>query len=136
MLGAIAPSYELAVHELTHKLFSSNWNGNCSFLSEGIAMYAQDMSIESNANNVATYNYLRNNELMPLSKMVNMDIGEDDNAKMGYYASGSFVQFIIEKWGQKTFLELWKTDREWKQIYGKSLTELEQEWHNWLSKKV
>jgi len=46
------------------------------------------------------------------------------------------VQFIIEKWGQKTFLELWKTDREWKQIYGKSLTELEQEWHNWLSKKV
>jgi len=136
VLGAIAPSYELAVHELTHKLFSSNWNGNCSFLSEGIAMYAQDMSIESNANNVATYSYLRNNELMPLSKMVNMDIGEDDNTKMGYYASGSFVQFIIEKWGQKAFLELWKTDREWKQIYGKSLTELEQEWHNWLREKV
>jgi hypothetical protein len=129
------PTFELAVHEFTHTFFYKNWGGNMSFLSEGVAMYAEAMSIGSSKNNSKTIDYIKKGELLPLKDLVEIEIGEDSKyTQMGYYASGSFVEFLIDTYGQKKFLELWNLVRGWSKVYNKSLNELEKEWHRWLAK--
>jgi hypothetical protein len=134
--------YALAVHELTHILFHNNWGRQSSFLNEGIAMYAEAESVKSDNSNVVakksdqiTKNFLENGKLLPIEKLAELQIGADnDFTQMGYAASGSFVRFLITKYGQKSFLDLWKSESQWKSIYGKELQELEKEWHKWLKK--
>lgn len=126
--------YALAVHELTHILFNSNWKRQSSFLNEGIAMYAEAVSIKSNESNRITNNFLEKGTLLPLAKLTELQIGADkEYTQMGYAAAGSFIEFLITKYGQKSFLNLWKSGEQWQLIYGKDLTILEKEWHNWLT---
>lgn len=125
--------FALAVHELTHIIFNNNWKRQTSFLNEGIAMYAEAISVNSNESNRITRNFLEKGSLLPLVKLTELQIGADKEfTQMGYAAAGSFVEFIIKKYGQKTFLELWKSGGKWLSIYGKELISLEKEWHNWL----
>ena len=125
--------YALAVHELTHIIFRNNWGRQSSFLNEGIAMYAEAISIKSDESNRITKNFLNMGTLLPLEKLVDLQIGADKNfTQMGYAASGSFIEFIITKYGQKRFLELWKSGGEWHSVYGKKLSDLESDWHKWL----
>jgi hypothetical protein len=44
-----------------------------------------------------------------------------------YYAAGSFVQFLIEEYGTREFATAYHTG-DYYGVYGKSLSELEQEW--------
>jgi hypothetical protein len=126
--------YALAVHELTHILFNSNWKRQSSFLNEGVAMYAEAVSIKSNESNRITKNFLEKGTLLPLAKITELQIGADkEYTQMGYAAAGSFIEFLITKYGQKSFLNLWKSGEQWQLIYGKDLTILEKEWHNWLT---
>lgn len=132
----INTDYSLAVHELTHIFFKQNLNGNISFLSEGIAMFAEAKSENSRKNNINTIAYLNKGQLISLSELVKLDIGSDKNyTEMGYYASGSFVEFLIETQGQPKFIKFWQTNQEWERIYGLSLLKLEEQWHSWLKKK-
>ncbi len=127
------PAFELSVHELTHTFFYKNWGGNCSFLSEGIAMYAENRSIGSNDNNAKTLLYLQRGELLPLESLIDIEIGADERyTRMGYYASGSFTEFLIENFGLGKFLDLWNLEKGWAKVYNLTLSELERDWHCWL----
>ena len=133
--------YALAVHELTHIMFNTNWGRQSSFLNEGIAMYAEAESIESEGSilpakraNDITRDFLISNKLLPIEKLCELQIGADkEYTQMGYAASGSFVGFLIKKYSLKNFHDLWRSDLQWKRVYGKELKELESEWHNWLT---
>lgn len=137
VLIEINTDYPLAVHELTHIFFKHNLNGNISFLSEGIAMFAEAKSENSRKNNINTLAYLNKGQLLSLSELVKLDIGSDKNyTEMGYYASGSFVEFLIETQGQAKFIKFWQTNQEWERIYGLTLLRLEKEWHSWLKSRT
>jgi hypothetical protein len=125
--------YALAVHELTHILFRKNWGGHCSFISEGIAMYAESKALKTNSCNSKTKDFLANGKLLPLGKLIKIEIGSDKEfTEMGYAASGSFVDFLINNWGIEKFLEFWKTDFEWEKVYGSNLINLEKRWKEWI----
>ena len=134
--------YALAVHELTHIMFNKNWGRQTSFLNEGIAMYAEAESIESENSPLpakrvhdVSLAFLKSEKLLPIEKLVELQIGADKEfTQMGYAASGSFVGFLIKKYSLKSFHELWRSDLQWESVYGKELKNLEEEWHNWLIK--
>lgn len=136
-----ANDYALAVHELTHLMFNKNWGRQTSFLNEGIAMYAEAESIESENSPLpakrvhdVTLAFLKSGKLLPIEKLTELQIGADkEYTQMGYAASGSFVGFLIKKYSLKSFHDLWRSDLQWKSAYGKELKELESEWHNWLT---
>ena len=137
--------YRLIVHENAHKLFSDNLGDNTSFISEGIAMYAEAEATDKMANHISTLNYLKQQRLFPLENMMNFNIGQfPEETAVAYPASGSFVGFIIEVYGMDSFKRLYlhkydtNNDRmsRWNDVYGKTIGNLELEWHKWLFSKV
>jgi hypothetical protein len=136
VLDTSRKEFKLIVHENSHKLFYSNLGGNSSFISEGIGMYSEAEATNKNANHMTTLKFLKERKLFPLENMMNFDIGRiPEETVIGYPSSGSFIGFIIDNYGIGAFKKLYmhkdKTTR-WSNVYGKSLKELETEWHNWL----
>lgn len=132
--------YRLIVHENAHKLFSDNMGGNASFISEGIGMYSQAEATNKMENHITTLNYLKQNKLFPLERMMNFDIGQiPEETTIGYPASGSFIGFIIDIYGMERFKKLYMhkdITARWSDIYGKTLKDLESQWHMWLLSEV
>ncbi|MEZ7885606.1 MAG: hypothetical protein QMB39_10120, partial [Bacteroidales bacterium] len=62
------------------------------------------------------------------------DIGSDSKTAIGYTVSGSFVGFLIEKYGSQKFLKLWTSYHNFESVYGQKLSALESEWRDFLSK--
>ncbi|GAG39452.1 unnamed protein product, partial [marine sediment metagenome] len=71
---------------------------------------------------------------------------KESRPPVAYPEAASFVKFLIDKYGKDKFLKAYKTLRNsddksvqqknirgLKQIYGKTLTELEKEWENTFS---
>jgi len=133
--------YKLIVHENAHKLFSDNLGDNTSFISEGIGMYSEAEATDKMANHITTLNYLKQQKLFPLERMMNFNIGQiPEETAIGYPAAGSFIGFIIDVYGMELFKKLYMhkhstvEDRRarWNNVYGKTLEDLELEWHKWL----
>lgn len=127
--------YGLMVHENTHTLFRDNIGGNCSFFDEGIAMYSQAKATDPSLNNKKVTEFLKSGELMRLKDMLKIEnIGTNHSeTKIGYPASGSFFDFIIEKYGVVKIKSLWKNNLT--TIYNKDIEDLEKEWLYWLRDK-
>ncbi len=145
VLDTTRQEYKLIVHENAHKLFSDNMGDNSSFISEGIAMYAQAEADNKMANHRTALNYLKQNKLYPLEKMMDFNIGQiPEETAVGYPAAGSFIGFIIDVYGLKKFKKLYmhkydsSQDRiaRWNNVYDKTLNDLEFEWHKWLLSNV
>jgi hypothetical protein len=133
IIGETVPAYQLAVHEMTHTLFYENWGESSPFLSEGIAMFAEAKAGNPDNNHTKTWEFFTRDELLPLKKLVELDIGSDSRfTEMGYSAAGSFTGFFIETYGINQFLKLWIAGRNNDGTFSKSLNELEDEWHIWL----
>ncbi len=139
------PDYGLAVHENAHSLINSNWSGTTSFMNEGIAMYAEAMATEKDRNHQKTIEFLIAGELLPLKRMVAMNIGSDEGTEVAYPASGSYVGYLIESNHLGNFKDAFqlesrsKEDKEkestWEKVFGKSLNELEMDWLDWLKER-
>lgn len=81
---------------------------------------------------------LKNNSRIPLKKLFGYkNIGEAKNGKLAYCQSGSFVNFLIGKYGKKKFLELYASygnndelsaAEKFESIYGFSLEAAENRW--------
>lgn len=141
------PNFGLIVHENTHILANSNWSGqSTSFLSEGVAMYAEARATDRDKNHHKTIQFLKEKKLFPLEEMVTFEIGMPGlQTDVAYPASGSFVGFLLESYGLKSFKDVFilegrsdeekKKDNSWEKAYGKSLLELEKEWLYWLANR-
>ncbi len=141
-----APAFGLAVHENTHTLTSVNWGGSSSFLSEGVAKYAEALATDKDANHLQTVKYMKEGKLFSLEEMVTFSIGTGGlQTRVGYPAAGSFVGFLIEKYGMPAFRKVYslenrtaeekRKENSWEKVYGESLQQLEKEWHHWLMKR-
>lgn len=81
---------------------------------------------------------------MPLGRLLDHEIGTPGEATdFGYPASGSFVEFLLDREGLPTFEKLYKGVRAsdsnektlhlWLDLYGASPSELEGSWISWLA---
>lgn len=134
------PGFALAVHENMH----NRWPYDAgSFLNEGIAMYAEALASDSIQNDRKTLEYLKSNKLYPLTEMLNFQIGiPGPQTDIGYPAAGSFIHFLMNKFGlpalQKLFIQESGTEEEkaktnsWIAVYHLSLSDLENQWYEWL----
>lgn len=133
VVGETVPAFQLSVHEMTHTLFYNFWGKSCSFFNEGIAMFAEAKAGTPDVNHQKTLDYLLNRELLPLQKLLELDIGGDRHfTEMGYAAAGSFTGFFIETYGMNKLPDLWKSYNNREGTFYENLNELETDWHNWL----
>jgi len=128
-------SYNLSVHENTHSLLRKNSLSFSSFFDEGIARYAEAMAANKELNRKKIIELIGNKKLRPLEEMLSYNIGSDpEETEIGYPASGSFVEFLIEKYGMKIILRLDKKATD--PITKKELVNLENEWLTWLNGNI
>jgi len=125
------PDFGLAVHENAHTLIGQNWGGSSSFLSEGIATYAEAMATDKAKNHRQTAANLRAGKLFPLEEMAGIQIGSDARTTVAYPAAGSFVQFLIGKYSLGKLKTVYQ-GATWTAAYGKDLPALEREWLEFL----
>ncbi len=127
-------NYDLLVHENTHSLIRNNIGGQKSFFNEGIAMYAQAKATNKDMNHLKTIEFLKNGRLYSLTHLISIiNIGSNpEETEVAYPASGSFVDFLIDKYGLVLFTKFWQ--KSLNEVYGKNIHELEKEWLYWLKK--
>ena len=120
------------LHEIVH-IYAPNTN---RFLAEGLAVYLHTKL----AGNPAFPNFgedLRRLAVRGLSGVGSLDalndvrtprpLGTIMEEKTAYILAGSFVGFVIERYGLASFRGVYETGN-YEQVHGKSLRTLEQEW--------
>lgn len=120
------------LHEIVH-IYAPNTN---RFLAEGLAVYLHTKL----AGNLAFPNFgedLRRLTVRGLSGVESLDalnsvrtprpLGTVVDEKTAYILAGSFVGFVIERYGLAPFRSLYETG-DYEKVYGKSLGTLEKEW--------
>ena len=120
------------LHEIVH-IYAPNTK---RFLAEGLAVYLHTKL----AGNRAFPNFgedLRRLAVRGLSSVESLDalngvrtprpLGTVMEEKTAYILAGSFVGFVIERYGLASFRSVYATGN-YEQVYGKSLRTLEQEW--------
>ncbi len=142
--GSGIPSYDLIVHETAHLYTSIFWSQHSSsFLHEGLAMYAQAQAVDPDQDHREIAGLLKAMSMLPLAEIVDHQIGmPGKKTDIGYPASGSFVGFLTDRYGQEKVREAYvlegrtddKRNRQttWSLVFGKTLAELEHEWLEWL----
>ena len=143
-------------HETTHILMGSFGNPPALF-NEGFAVYMSERlgahALEDLSGGLSTI-YGRVRELNNKGEWIDLeelltytDIGSrETRPPVSYAEAAAFVKFLIEKYGKDKFLKAYKNLKNsdekavqqqnietLKQIYGKSLTELEKEWEKHLN---
>ena len=143
-------------HETTHVLMRPSGHPPALF-NEGFAVYMSERlgahALEDLGGGLATI-YQRVREVKEKSEWIELEelityteIGSmESRPPIAYPEAASFVKFLIDKYGKDKFLKAYKTLRNsddnsvqqknirtLKQIYGKPLKELEQEWENTFS---
>jgi hypothetical protein len=120
------------LHEIVH-IYAPNTN---RFLAEGLAVYLHTKL----AGNPAFPDFgedLRRLAVRGLSGVESLDalhsvrtprpLGTVMEERTAYILAGSFVGFVIERYGLTLFRQVYETGN-YEQVYGKSLGTLEQEW--------
>ncbi|NKB21808.1 MAG: hypothetical protein GKS01_15050 [Alphaproteobacteria bacterium] len=138
-------------HELTHVLAP---NGN-RFLAEGLAVYAQEhlkglSAYPNDGEDIHTLakEFSEQANLSDLDEQATPSSLSVDglSVREAYLVSGSFVRYLIERYGMKKFRELYAlspfqsyrrnagSSGRWKDVYKKSLKSLEADWRAMLGK--
>ena len=123
------------IHEVTHIIAKHE---NNSFFSEGLAVYFQERFGDFNVfpnYSVPLDDLVRNYEsqLMSFAKlksnnMIFEQIGTE-RRRIAYIEAGSFINFLIEKYGEKKLADLHNSKSlNYKEVYGKEIEKLEIEW--------
>jgi hypothetical protein len=120
------------LHEIVH-IYAPNTN---RFLAEGLAVYLHTKL----AGNPAFPDFgedLRSLAVRGLSGVESLDalngvrtprpLGTVMEEQIAYILAGSFVGFVIERYGLASFRSMYEMGN-YEQVYGKSLRTLEQEW--------
>jgi|AntAceMinimDraft_15_1070371.scaffolds.fasta_scaffold12333_4 hypothetical protein len=127
-------------HEDTH-LLSLSWGLSIPLFQEGLAEYLVGYNWYGEDHNKCVKEGWNQSFELSLSNLMDNDSWlaiPDEMALFSYCIVGSFVTFLIEKYGKEKFKELYQeTDREntaeknkkiFKEIYGVSIDEIEKLW--------
>ncbi len=140
------PDFGMAVHENTHILTRLNWGESTSFINEGLGKYTEALATDKDKNHLAVIQFLKEGQLFPLKDMVNFYIGPSGlKTLVGYPASGSFIAFLMDRYGLQSVKKLTRlegrTSQEkekrdsWTEAIGEPLSKLEKEWLYWLKER-
>ncbi len=136
--------YRLAAHENTHIFTYLNWGKSSSFFTEGLGKYVEVLTGNNDQNHEETLEFILNEDMFPLSKMIDYQIGRPGKETLvGYPASGSLIGFIADQYGLAKVKSLYMLERSrvpakdnaneiWKKVIEKDIVELEKDWHTWL----
>lgn len=137
------PDFGLVVHEHTHSLFDRSWGETVSFLTEGLAMYAQAQATDPMLCHRKTRELREAGASVPLETLLEHEIGMPGKATdFGYPAAGSFIEFLIQQGGLSKLEELYRKAKPGPEldlgnlllvIYGATPIELEAAWISWLA---
>ena len=143
LLYSEQPDFGLVVHEHTHSLFDRSWGETVSFLSEGLAMYAQAQATDPMLCNRRTRELREKGVSVPLEALLEHEIGTPGKATdFGYPAAGSFVEFLLQQGGLPKFEELYRKAQPGPdvdlgglllELYGATPSDLEAAWISWLA---
>lgn len=116
----------LTNHELTHIVAYQTLGPTETWLDEGLAVYS-DGNWWGNDLHALT-KYLAEKDQMPSISELTLHF-RDLNELVSYPVAGSFVRFLIEKYGKDKLWQIWKKGwKHAKNIYGLSMEELEKNW--------
>ena len=131
-------------HEDTH-LLSLPWGLSIGFLQEGLAEYLVGHNWHGNSHEDIVKDGFNKNILPSIISLMSHDSWmklPDENIFYHYCLAGSFVKFLIEKYGREKFERLYRgTKRQNSQeenlnlfyiIYNKSVGEIEEDWKKYL----
>jgi hypothetical protein len=121
----------LAAHEMTHLYMWNTFGQPMSFLlSEGAAVYA-GKSLIASSDTIQLEQFCKAYEMSgKLPKISDEDLsykGQNYDLE-NYYAAGCFVKYLIEIYGVEKLGTVYASD-QYIDVYGKSLQDLEIEWH-------
>lgn len=134
----------VVVHEVTHIVAKHSDN---RFFSEGLAVCFQQRFGEDRGFpdfggplHILANSYIESQQFIPLSNLkYNNDIFRavgTHKRKIAYVEAGSFFGFLLEKYGEQKLSTLHNSwFLNYKNVYGKSIKELEAEWKDFISKK-
>jgi hypothetical protein len=119
-------------HEMTHEISTNLWGAAQTWIEEGLAVYTTEFPILDGDIRA----YFAAHRLLPLAQLVNPTWESSKfSPDITYTELGSFVKFLDKKYGMKRIQEVWRGGSESiPQVYGKPLSELEQEWLATLTK--
>jgi hypothetical protein len=137
------PDFGLVVHEHAHSLFDRGWGETVSFLTEGLAMYAQAQATDPMLCHQRTREMREKGVSVPLENLLDHEIGTPGNATdFGYPAAGSFIEFLLQQGGLSKLEKLYRQAQPnpdldlgdlLLEIYGVPVSELEAAWISWLA---
>ncbi len=100
-----------------------------SFIEEGIAMYF-DKTWWGKENNWWVIKYLQEGSYINITELMYDENKLYLNAKITYPIAGAFTKFLIDQYGKKNYIKLYKNniinDEVFISIYGKTLVQLEE----------
>jgi len=119
-------------HEMTHVIsfFIGKEINEIPLLREGLSVYLDQSGADHHGNAAL---FLETDEFVPLKELFENFRGVDE--EVAYAEAGSFVGFLLEKFGVEKFKKLWVRDdfpENLKEIYGLSFQEAACEWMNFL----
>ena len=137
------PNYlEKFRHEYAHWVWGRSFGEAPSFLSEGLATFAEKMSIpQSNLSNL-NYSQLDFASLPRLNECVKNEVFW---SQRGMYTAGSlFVYYLVENWGWAKLKQLFlisdfedpEIHQHFSQIYGLKLENMDKDWKLFLEEHL
>jgi hypothetical protein len=115
-------------HELTHHIRPAP----NSLMSEGLAMLMQtSYDLSTYRLHADTREAIEQGRYIPLTEVLNAGFIKHPDLRVLYSESGSFVAYLIAVYGRRNVLLLYEGYSP-ETALGKSLTDLESDWKNWL----
>ena len=127
-------------HEITHIIAPSSGKPN-RYLDEGLAVFIQekfggDKSYPNMGEDIhqVTAELIRTvGEIIPLNRVeeTRNSTKRENIRRLSYLQEGSFVRYLIEKYGLKDFMTMYE-GKSFEKVYKKSLEDLETEWKDFI----
>jgi hypothetical protein len=126
---------DLVIHEFTHYVLDKTGNQLPGWLNEGLATYEGIQMLDKVQADDRIYSkikaHLVHNEPPSLGRMQPGKYSEFVEMK-GYEFACSFVEYVIQEYGDDKMMEIVRKGTEWQKILGVSQVELEHRWHSHL----
>lgn len=124
-------------HEMMHIISINHFDGYAAtpsdWIQEGISVYTDNPCLGYPIHEIAAYLYY-NNKMSSMDSLFHHFRSLPD--VQAYMQAGSLVGYLIDQYGQKKFEQLWKNGIVGlSSTIGKSIIELEKEYHAFLRKK-
>jgi tetratricopeptide (TPR) repeat protein len=116
-------------HEMVHIMTASLTDGNepMPLLTEGLAEYVVgdpwNMPLDKWAKG-----FVESGDFVPVVRLAEAEGFRKLNPILTYMEAGSFVNFLMERYGRDSFFRLLAGNTGWREVYGFSLEELAEQW--------